>query len=154
MGSPAYLAARGRPQRPADLVAHDVLYYSTDQWRFQIGRKWETIRGKVRIRGNNGEFLRTAAVAGLGLCILPTFIASPCLQSGELEVLLPDCPLERAGLHLVMPPGRASTARVRALVDFGRPVSARSRPGTPAGWKKRPTEEKYDSPVQFDSYYV
>jgi DNA-binding transcriptional LysR family regulator len=62
--------------------------------------------------------LREAACAGLGIVILPTFIAAPAIEKGELEVLLRDFPLEEAGLHLVMPPGRATTARVRALVDF------------------------------------
>ena len=101
-----------------DLSGHDILHYSNEPWRFRVGDRWESVRGKVRLRGNNGEFLRAAAATGLGLCILPSFIASPCIATGELEVLLRDFPLEEAGLHAVMPPGRASTARVRSLVDF------------------------------------
>jgi hypothetical protein len=62
--------------------------------------------------------LRQAAEAGLGLAILPTFIASIGLQTGALEVVLADHPFERGGLYAVMPPGGAGTARVRALVDF------------------------------------
>ena len=62
--------------------------------------------------------LRAAAEAGLGLCALPSFIASPAIADGSLEVLLRDFPLEEGALHAVMPPGRATTARVRALVDF------------------------------------
>ena len=64
------------------------------------------------------EMERAAAEAGIGLCLLPTFIASPALESGTLVPLLTDFPLQEGGLHAVMPPGRASTARVRALVDF------------------------------------
>jgi DNA-binding transcriptional LysR family regulator len=62
--------------------------------------------------------LREAACAGLGIVILPSFIAAPAIESGKLEVLLRDFPLDESGLHIVMPPGRATTARVRALVDF------------------------------------
>ena len=62
--------------------------------------------------------LSAAAAAGLGICILPSFIAAPGIESGALEVLLADYPLEESGLHVVMPPGRAVTARVRTLVDF------------------------------------
>ena len=58
------------------------------------------------------------AVAGLGLAMLPSFIAAPAIESGQVEVLLQDYPLEEGALHAVMPPGRATTARVRALVDF------------------------------------
>ena len=50
--------------------------------------------------------------------LLPTFIASPAIQAGKLQVILRDYPLEESALHVVMPPGRATTARVRALVDF------------------------------------
>jgi DNA-binding transcriptional LysR family regulator len=62
--------------------------------------------------------LRAAAEAGLGICILPSFIAAPAFEAGTLEPLLRDFPLEEGGLHVVMPPGRAVTARVRALTDF------------------------------------
>ena len=118
VGSPAYLAARGRPGHPRDLAAHDMLVYPNEQWRFRVGGRWEAVRPKPVLRADNGEMLRAAAVGGLGLCILPSFIASPALQAGTLEVVLKDYPLEDGGLHAVMPPGRATTARVRALVEF------------------------------------
>lgn len=122
LASPDYLAARGRPEHPRDLARHDLLLYanvnSGDQWRFRVGGKWETVRGRARLRADNGDLLREAACAGLGIVVLPTFIASPAIGEGKLEVLLPDYPLEESGLHIVMPPGRATTARVRALVDF------------------------------------
>ncbi|PSJ40800.1 LysR family transcriptional regulator [Allosphingosinicella deserti] len=118
VGSPDYLERRGRPAHPRDLTAHDILVYGNEQWRFRIGSRWETIRVQPRLRADNGEMLRVAAEKGLGLCLLPTFIASQALASRALEPLLIDFALQESGLHAVMPPGRASTARVRALVDF------------------------------------
>ena len=118
LASPVYLDRHSRPAVPSDLVHHEILYYAAEPWRFRVGRKWETVRGTVRLRTNNAEMLRAAATAGLGICILPTFIASPGIESGALEILLRGFPLEEAGLYAVMPPGRAATARVRALVDF------------------------------------
>ncbi len=118
VGSPAYLEANGRPRRPSDLADHQILYYAHEQWRFRVANRWENVRGHARLRGNNGELLRAAAEAGLGLCILPSFIAAPGLEAGALEIVLRDFPLEEGALHAVMPPGRAATARVRALVDF------------------------------------
>lgn len=118
IASPAYLEAHGRPERPADIAGHQILYYSQESWRFRVGSRWETVKAPVRMRANNGELLRQAAEAGLGLCILPSFIAAPGLESGRLEVVLRDYPLAEGALHAVMPPGRATTARVRALVDF------------------------------------
>lgn len=119
LGSPAYLAARGVPEHPRDIAGHDVLAYANnDRWRFRVGDRWEHVRGKARLRANNGELLRAAAAAGLGLVVLPSFIAAPTIESGALVTLLPDYPLEETGLYALMPPGRATTARVRALVDF------------------------------------
>lgn len=122
LASPSYLDARGRPARPGDLNDHDVLVYANAgmgrQWRFKVDGRWETVHGTVRLRADNGDVLREAACAGLGIVILPTFIASAAIRSGKLEMLLSEYPLEESGLHVVMPPGRAATARVRALVDF------------------------------------
>jgi len=118
IASPSYLDERGRPERPADLVGHAALLYNQESWRFRVGGKWETVRPMPALRSNNGEMLRAAAVSGLGLTILPSFIAAPAIDSKKVEVLLRDFPLDEGALHAVMPPGRATTARVRALVDF------------------------------------
>lgn len=122
LASPAYLDARGRPEHPRDLNGHDLLVYanigSSEQWRFQVDGAWEQVRGNPRLRADNGDILREAACAGLGICILPTFIASSAIRDGKLEPLLADYPQPDIGLHVVMPPGRATTARVRALIEF------------------------------------
>ena len=68
LASPAYLEARGTPQRPADLATHAILVYGNEQWRFRIGERWETVRVQPRMRANNGEMLRAAVAAGLGIC--------------------------------------------------------------------------------------
>lgn len=118
VASPDYLARRGRPETPADVSNHDVLLYAYEQWRFRVGSRWETVRVSPVMRSNNGDMLLAAANAGLGLVMLPSFIAAAGLEAGTIEPLLLDYPLEEGALHAVMPPGRATTARVRALVDF------------------------------------
>lgn len=118
IGSPDYLDRHGRPKVPADLAGHQALIYGNESWRFRVGNRWESVRGIHVLRSNNGDMMRIAAEKGLGLCALPSFIAAPGLESGRLEPLLMDFALEEGALHAVMPPGRATTARVRALVDF------------------------------------
>jgi DNA-binding transcriptional LysR family regulator len=122
LASPGYLAEHGRPERPSDLTRHVALLYANagpaEQWRFRVGNRWEHVRIAGRLRADNGEMLREAACAGMGVVILPTFIASPAIATGALEILLPDFPIEEGGLHAVMPAGRGTTARLRALVDF------------------------------------
>ena len=133
VASPAYLEARGRPQTPDTLTAHDLLNYANvgagEQWRFRVDDDWQVVRGRARLRADNGELLRAAAIAGLGVAVMPSFIASDAIENGQLEVILRDFQLEEAGLWAVMPPGRATTARVRALVDF---LAARF--GPEPGW--------------------
>ena len=125
LAAPAWIAAHGRPAHPRDLEGCDMLCYSNpgrhnagDTWRFPDGNGEVVVRGRTRLRADNGGLLRDAAACGLGVVVLPTFIASEAVASGALEILLPDHPLPATALHLVMPPGRATTARVRALVDF------------------------------------
>ncbi|WCT71992.1 LysR family transcriptional regulator [Sphingomonas naphthae] len=121
IASPAYLAARGRPETPADLTGHDALFYANaangSEWRFKVDGRWERARLNARARVNNGDAIREMCRAGLGIAILPTFIAAPGLRDGSLEHILADAPFEEQGLYAVLPHGRASTARVRALVD-------------------------------------
>ena len=118
VGSPAYFEAHGRPQRPSDLSSHAILLYTHESWRFRSAAGVETARITPILRTNSGDMLRQAAEAGLGLCLLPSFIAAPGIESGRLVPVLTDYDPGHAALHAVMPPGRAMTARVRALVDF------------------------------------
>ncbi len=115
VASPAYLARRGRPGTPDDLAGHDALVYTNVSNRNGRG---ERSGMKPVMRSNNGDMLLAAAQAGLGIAVLPTFIASPALADGTVEPILIDQPRDDGALHAVMPPGRATTARVRALVDF------------------------------------
>lgn len=121
LASPDYIAGRGRPEHPRDLNGHDLLYYAnlamSEQFRFKLGNRIEQVSGNMRMRTDNGDMLKAAACAGLGVVTLPNFIASDAIRAGDLEVLLPDYPLPEVGLHAVMPPGRATTARVRALIE-------------------------------------
>lgn len=119
LGSPDYLARAGTLAHPRDLARYDAVVYANagfDQWRFRDGAAWLTARPRVRLRGDNGDMLVAAAAAGLGLVVLPTFIAASAIAAGTLVTVLPEHPLPDSALWAVMPPGRAATARVRSLV--------------------------------------
>lgn len=95
VGSPAYLARAGRPQHPAELAAHACLPYLRSgpaQWFFARGKGEATERVRVPVQGllraGNSEVLREAALAGLGLALLPDFSARDALRQGLLEPVL------------------------------------------------------------------
>jgi len=119
VASAAYLEAHGVPLRPEDLMGHQALLHGPEVWNFRDGRKLVTIRPEGRFRADNGQALLAAAKAGLGVAVLPTFLAGPALNAGELVPLLLDFPMPEAGLHVVRPPPAGPmTGKVRALTEL------------------------------------
>jgi DNA-binding transcriptional LysR family regulator len=123
--SPAYLANHGKPQTPAELASegHVCLAYNnrprTEQWRFLIDGVWTDVPVKARhIHSNNGDILCEAAIAGLGIIVLPTFIVNNAVGSGALEVLLAGYEVASPSILAVWPPSRHVSGKVRAFVDL------------------------------------
>ncbi|MBL8689181.1 MAG: LysR family transcriptional regulator [Rhodospirillaceae bacterium] len=120
--SPAYIARRGRPKTPADLAQHDCLLYTNraagDVWRFRSGGRTTAPPIRARIAANNGDFLARAAIDGLGIALLPSFIVFEALAKGELEELPCGEPLDDSAIHAVLPAGRQPPLLVRRFVDF------------------------------------
>jgi DNA-binding transcriptional LysR family regulator len=123
--SPAYLANHGRPQMPAELASesHVCLAYDNrpraEQWRFLIDGVWTDIPAKARhIHSNNGDILCEAAIAGLGIIVLPTFIVNEAIATGMLEVLLDEYEIASPSIFAVWPPSRQVSRKVRAFVNL------------------------------------
>ncbi|GAB3101021.1 LysR family transcriptional regulator [Lysobacter terrae] len=121
--SPDYLRAHGEPRTPAELAQHECLLLvgaqgRNDLWRFQSDGGEISVRVHGRLESNQGELLRDAAVAGLGIALHSTWHVNGDLRAGRLRVLLPDYPLADTGIHAVMPQRRLVPPRVRAFVDF------------------------------------
>lgn len=121
--SPAYLAAHGTPVSPDDLKGHDCLCYSnltlSEEWRFVAadGRPWP-VEVQGRLRTNNGDALRVAALKGLGVINQPSFIVGGDLQSGTLVSVLTEFTPQDSAVHAVYPHSRHLSPKVRAFVDF------------------------------------
>lgn len=122
VASPLYLARRGTPVTPRDLAAHDALIYSAapsaDAWRFRSGRHTLSVRVQARYRADNGEALREAALAGLGLAMLPSWLVAAAMADGALVQVLAAYQAPERGIYVVRPPGPAAPVKVRVLIDF------------------------------------
>lgn len=120
--SPAFLAARGEPRHPSELPKFPCLHYgnlaSGKSWRLGGAGGPHTVPVAGVLCSNNGEVLRAAAVRGLGLALLPTFIAGEDLQAGRLATVLADYPPAELTLCVVHPPSRHLSAAVRLLTEF------------------------------------
>ena len=123
LAAPSYLTRYGRPQDPDDLAAHHCLGYAyrarRDVWRFtRTDGETATVAPVGPLRVTNVEALIPTLLAGLAIAELPEFIAFDLIQSGQVEVLLPDWTMALGGLFFVTPTTRARSAKVSALSSF------------------------------------
>jgi DNA-binding transcriptional LysR family regulator len=137
--SPAFLARHPEINRPEDLSGRACLPFGllqpSNRWHFE--REGETI--EVRVGGpltaNDSEALLEAALAGLGIVLLPTWLVAGELRVGRLQSLLTDwqaslAPGDRA-IWGVYPPKKFLSPKVRVFLDF-----VESRFGRPAYWDR------------------
>ena len=121
LASPAYLEKDGTPRHPLDLSGHRLIGYGHRQRAVPLHfeRKGEeaTVLPTGPLFANNGDIAVPLLVAGVGIAVLPDFIAAEELMSGKLVRILTDWSLPQAYLHLLSPPSRLRPARVRALSD-------------------------------------
>jgi DNA-binding transcriptional LysR family regulator len=123
VATPAYLKKHGTPKTPEDLVNHNCLLYAYlstgNEWMFQ-GPDGKEIRVRVsgNFRANNGEAIRQAVLADLGIAVAPEWIAMKDLESGVLKSILTNFAPTLMDIHAVYPSGRHLSAKVRAYVDF------------------------------------
>lgn len=122
--SPGYLAARGVPQRPEDLAEHECLGFAywarppEPEWEFTTERGRHSVRVGGRLSINNGQALRMAALAGLGIILQPTELLGDDLASGRLVRVLPDYETPSHPMHVLFAPDRRLTPKMRSFIDF------------------------------------
>jgi DNA-binding transcriptional LysR family regulator len=143
VASSTYLLAHGEPQSLDELAEHRAILYSNREadWRFARGSSARVIRPRRSVRVNNGFMMRDAAVAGLGITLLPTFLVHAELRSGSLRSLRLDAEAEGAQIYIAFPKSRGTSAKLRALTEclrraFGDPpywdrVGAPALPAVP-----------------------
>ena len=121
--APAYLARRGTPRTPAELPAHDCLVYSSvqgdDRWTFTAASGEETSTPvKGPLRSNNLSAVLEACRAGLGLAVLPWYVARESLAQAAIVPVLADHVLPSQQLHAVFPSPKLLPGKVRSFIDF------------------------------------
>lgn len=119
--SPAYLQGRGAPCTPAELALHDCLLYGHGrgvEWDFHCDGRVRSVPVAGCLLANNGEVVRDAAIAGLGIAWLPTFIVGEALRNGRLVTVLDEHAVPPVAVHAVYPQHRQASLAIRAFVDF------------------------------------
>lgn len=126
VASPSYIERRGMPTDPEDLAEHDCLIFTPfpwgTQWRFVHERRGaRDVRVRAALHSNSGLVLRCAAVAGTGVALLATLLASPAILDGSLVTVLPGwqprVDATPRAVFAVYPDNRFVPPKVRVLVD-------------------------------------
>jgi DNA-binding transcriptional LysR family regulator len=123
VASPAYLAANGAPKQPRDLTEHQTLSFegSTERHYWELrGPREESVRieHQPRLICHNFQVLLDAAVAGLGIALIPESAAREALARGDLVPVLPGWSLPQGIFHAVFPHRRGLLPAVRGFIDF------------------------------------
>lgn len=123
--APAYLASAGAPAEPAELARHPCMSYwresSDEAWQFAAVDRTVTIRVKSRLRTNNPEAVTSAAVAGLGIGLLPLYACDGDLEAGRLVKILADWkPVTKYGNQIiaVAAPDRMRLSRNQFFLSY------------------------------------
>lgn len=118
--SPDYLARCGMPSSLDDLNSHRGIFYTNRgvaDWRFQTPEGAVLVRARLALGMNNGDMLRDAAIAGLGIALLPAFIAGPAIREGLLVEIDVGHRPEAEFIYMAHPEGRNPSAKLRAIAD-------------------------------------
>ena len=123
--APEYLERHGTPRTPQDLRGRNCLFYSflesSIEWRFRSPQGETKVRVAGNFTANNSEAIREAALAGLGIALLPSFVVAADLRENRLRVVLDGYEVEGAvanDVYALYLPTRYVSPKVRALVDF------------------------------------
>jgi DNA-binding transcriptional LysR family regulator len=122
LATPDYLARRGEPASPAELLEHQAVVLLQPgvgtHWTLRKGSAEVALTMRGRARFTSAEGVRAAVCAGLGYTIASEWMFAPELASGAVRALLTEWALPTIDLWAVFPPGRRASAKARAFAAF------------------------------------
>jgi len=131
--APSYLARHGEPHHPNDIATtHTIVgYFSAESGRhwplnFIIDGESTDIHAKYITAFNDGSSYVAAGVAGLGILQAPLFMVQQHFDDGSLKPILPGWKTEPMPLHIVYPPNRHLSTKLRTFVDWIADVFAKN----------------------------
>jgi DNA-binding transcriptional LysR family regulator len=121
VGAPGYFATHGEPRRPEDLMSHNCVVYSYlstgDEWELRGPKGDQSIRVRGSFRANNAEALRAAALAGLGVALLPVWLIREDIELGRLRTVLKGYLPPGPEINAVYPASKRVPPKVRYFIE-------------------------------------
>jgi DNA-binding transcriptional LysR family regulator len=118
--SPVYLKTQGIPRHPRDLIDHRCLSFlpTGPEWMFDGPRGRITIQVRPMLSSNEGHVLVKSAIAGNGIAFISHYLVADALDSGRLQMVLPDFPIPELWVKATIPERRINSAAVQALLQL------------------------------------
>ena len=118
--APAYLERSAPLQHPRDLTEHSCLVFAPTgtSWAFESARGALSVDVRPRMQADDNRTLLRAALGGLGVALLPGYIAQDALASGELMAVLTRFSPQENWFKAYVPRRKTRVARVKALLDY------------------------------------
>lgn len=132
VAAPSYLAQFGKPSTIEDLSAHKAIHYMDrvpDDWTMKVGNELIVARVEPRLRVTSCLAMRDAAIAGIGIALLPTFHSSEALKSGKLVALDIGADDDITPISIAYQNGVRPAVKLTALIEH-----LKSSFGTPPYW--------------------
>ncbi|MBV6633658.1 MAG: LysR family transcriptional regulator [Alphaproteobacteria bacterium] len=124
--SPAYIEGCGSPSEPSDLTQHNCLVFGRDEigatWQFTKAKQSQSVRVEGSLKADSSEVLRDAALADLGLVLLPSWLIGQDIKAGALKQILGDWQADLGtdldGIYAAYLPNRRGSVKLRCFIDF------------------------------------
>ena len=123
VGSPRYLREHGEPRSADEVASHACIVYSSvqgdDRWRLTTpAGTLLSVRVKGPLRSNNLSAVLSAASEGMGLAIVPWYVARESLADGSVQAVLADHGLPAQDMHAVFPSPKLVPSKVTSFIAF------------------------------------
>jgi len=123
VAAPAYLRRHGTPRRAQELSGHTALIYSSvvgdDVWRMHTPKgEAVTVPVSGRFRSNNLSAVLAAARDGLGIALMPRYVAHESLVAGRVVEVLAGYALAEQEIHAVFPSPKLVPGKVSGFIAF------------------------------------
>jgi DNA-binding transcriptional LysR family regulator len=140
VASPDYLTRFGTPSSLPELQRQHAVIYTNrgpSDWRFRVGRKFVTVSPITALRVNNGLLMRDAALAGLAMALLPTFLLETPFKNRTLRIVDVGAEPEGATIFVGYPQDLRASEKIRTLTGWLRQTF-----GTPPYWESAVASEE------------
>jgi len=119
--SPGYLARNPGLQVPEDLQQHRCVvfsYHTTSIWPFMKGDRDYSVKVPAALKTNNPDVLLESTISGMGITIMPTFLASDAIRRGKLRLVLQDYQTLDLDIYVVYASRHFLPVKVRVFIDY------------------------------------